>query len=528
MSCRKGDLKGILLRLFLLLFVWNGAMKMTMDAQASASEIGVGLSQNLVGYDGSRLLPSVLGQGTDAHPLSSLLTTLQTNGSLGTFLPRFDTQAGGGLGAGGLGSGLPSQGSGPLGLRIIPLVTMSERYDSNIFFAPKIPGLDRQDWVTRVSPQVFLQDNGRIVGTTLNVGATSEYYAKNTGLSYIGYNAGGRINVTPLLRRFVPEASLFFAGRYSYTPLPPAFLGGGSEQTNPAVGEEITSQLTFADTFIRGTQAQRVNTTTYGGTIAGAVNYSPNLYFQAAYNYNVVNFGTPSVTQKVSTFKPLLSDTTAHSVSLGPTYAVTSFDSVNLRYQYETVAFDASGGGYQSHQATVGYQRLVDASMVARVYGGAALFTQDFGGQAGSTSADSSEQVTYTGGASLSWARRNTQASFSYSVGVYPSFVGVPGVILSNNVSLQVRQRLDDNVGVFASLNFADNNTIGGQAGQAGQAGLGFRSYSTTESLWYRISTSFFVNVTHEWGLYTGNFTGQQSDSFVRNAVTVSLTKAWN
>ena len=508
-----------------MLFLLNGAVKMTMDAQASASEIGVGLSQNLVGYDGSRLLPSVLGQGTDAHPLSSLLRALQTNGSLGTFLPRFDTQAGGGgVGTGGLGIGLPSQGSGPPGLRIIPLVTMSERYDSNIFFAPKLPGLDRQDWVTTVSPRVFLQDNGRIIGTTLNVGATGEYYAKNTGLSYIGYNAGGNLNVTPLLRRFVPEASLFFAGSYSYTPLPPAFLGGGREQTNPAVGEEITSQLAFADTYIRGIQAQRVNTTSYSGTTVGALNYSPNLYIQGSYAYTVVSFGTPSVTQQVSTFKPLLTDTTAHNVSLGPTYKVTPFDSVNLRYQYETVAFAASGGGYQSHLATVGYQRMLAASLVARVYGGASLLIQDFGGQAARTSSASGQQVTYTGGASLSWARRNTQASFNYSVGVYPSYVGVPGAILSTNVSLQARQRLDDNVGVFVSLNFADNSPFGGQAGQAG---LNFRSYSTTESLWYRVSSSFFVNVTHEWGLYTGNFTGQQSDTIIRNSVTVSLTKAW-
>jgi len=507
-----------------MLFFLIDSMGVMMGATASAAESGVGVSQNLVDFVGARLPPSVMGHGSDLSPSSSLLTAFHTNGSLDTFLPRFDTQAGGpSLGAGGLGVGLPSQGGGPPGLRIIPLIGMTERYDGNVFFAPKLPGLDRQDWVTTVSPRVFLQDNGRIIGSTVYAGATGGYYAKNTGLSYIGYNAGGSLNVTGLLRRFVPEASLYLTGAYTYTPLPPAFLDGGG-QSNPGVGEEITSQLPTADTYVRGIQSQRVNTTTYTAGMTGSIRYSPYLYFQGSYTYAVASFGQPSVTQRVTGYTPRFTTTATHSVNVGPVYKLSAYDSVNLNYQYSKSEFGSNQGGFQSHQATLGYQRMLDASLAGRIYGGASVITKDAGGQQATTSATSGQQIQYTGGASLTWARRFTQASILFSTGVSPNYIGTPGVVLSSNLSLRATQQLDDNVYAYASINYGDNRAIGQQTGQAGTT---FHSYNTSESLSYRLSSSLVASVSHEWGLYTGTYTGQGGDKIIRNAVTVSLTKAW-
>ena len=494
-----------------------------MEVHAAAAESGAEQSQNLV------------GQGSSPHPVSSLLTMFQGVSSLETMLPRFDTQAGGGgglggpsLGAGGLGVGVPGQGGGATGLRIIPVVTMSERYDTNVFFAPKLPGLDRQDWVTTISPRLALQDNGRVIGTTLSAGAIGEYYAKNAGLSYVGYNAAGSLNLTGLLRRFVPEASLYVSGSYSYTPIPPAFLSGGSGQANPAVGEEITSQLPVADTYIRGIQSQRVNTTIYTGSMAGAINLTQNSYIQGSYGYAVSSFGgTPAVTGQVSDYRPLVSDTTTHSLSISPTYKLTAQESMNFNYQYLKAEFGGNQGGFDSHSATMGYQRAIDGFFRVHVYGGASLYSQDQGGQQVTTSTASGQQVAFTGGGGLTWARRNTQATVTYSIGLYPNYVGVPGVVLSSNLSMQAAQRVSDDAVATVSLNYADNRPVGDQAGQGGQAGIEFRSYNTSESLSYRVSRSFFVTATHEWGLYTGNFTGQGEDKIIRNAVTVSLTKAW-
>ena len=40
------------------------------------------------------------------------------------------------------------------GFKVIPTVTVAERYDSNVYFVPKTRGLDRSDYVTTVAPQI--------------------------------------------------------------------------------------------------------------------------------------------------------------------------------------------------------------------------------------------------------------------------------------------------------------------------------------------------------------------------------------
>lgn len=492
------------------LFAGEAVVATEFDAAAEGNKAG--------------LTQSLMMQGGGSYPFSSLRSALTPAG-----FPRFDVQAGGGLGgpslgAGGLGAGLPSQQTaGAPGLRIIPLIRMSERYDSNVFFAPNLPGLDRQDWVSAVSPQIFLQDNGPKVGTTLNLGATGEYFVKNPGLSYIGYNARGSLNVTPFLRRFVPEASLFFAGTYTYTPLSPAFLGGGG-QSHLGVGEEITGQLPVADTYIRGIQSQRINSSSYSGTVAGSINYSPNLYFQGSYGYAVLKFGDQPSALQANGFRPIYSATTTHTVNVGPVYRLSPFDTVNLNYQYLRSEFGSSQNNFQVHQATIGYQRAVDASLVGRIFGGAATTTQESGGGAPSTTSNTGEQIAFTGGGSLTWSRRSTLARIAVSTGVYPNYIGVAGSLLSTNVSVQGAHRLDDNLGVYAQVGYANNSAIGGQAELSG---VEFRSYNTSESLWYRFGPWFVASLTHEWGFFTGNYTGQGESTIIRNAVTISLTKAW-
>src|SRR6187549_498401 len=50
----------------------------------------------------------------------------------------------------------PSSMQAVNGLRIVPSVQVSERYDSNVFFAPRseLQGLTPEDFVTTVMPQV--------------------------------------------------------------------------------------------------------------------------------------------------------------------------------------------------------------------------------------------------------------------------------------------------------------------------------------------------------------------------------------
>ena len=174
------------------------------------------------------------------------------------FPTTFSGQLGGG--GGGLGVGLPGQGgAGPLGTRVIPMLRISERYDSNVFFIPKTPGLRTEDYVTTVSPQLFVQDSRSFAFTILNVGAVGEYYAINQGLNYIGFNAALASNLTPLVQRYFPGATLRISDTYTYTPNPPGFLNGNQNYSG-TISNEIIDELPVSDQFVRSLQAFRVNT----------------------------------------------------------------------------------------------------------------------------------------------------------------------------------------------------------------------------------------------------------------------------
>ncbi|MDN5942225.1 MAG: hypothetical protein L0H94_10115, partial [Nitrospira sp.] len=87
------------------------------------------------------------------------------------------------------------------GFRIIPTIMVGERYDSNVFFRPT-PGLNGEDFVTTTSPQVRGLYDGSLISVNAVGGATGEYYAKNTGLNYIGANASASLNMSKFLAQW--------------------------------------------------------------------------------------------------------------------------------------------------------------------------------------------------------------------------------------------------------------------------------------------------------------------------------------
>lgn len=70
--------------------------------------------------------------------------------------------------------------------RVIPSVSVTERYDSNVFFAPSasVPGLKRWDFVTAVTPMVQVVDKTREVETTLNLGGSGNVFVNNSKLNF--------------------------------------------------------------------------------------------------------------------------------------------------------------------------------------------------------------------------------------------------------------------------------------------------------------------------------------------------------
>src|SRR5262249_5309190 len=71
-------------------------------------------------------------------------------------------------------------------LQFIPSLCVAERYDSNVFYAPPTPGLNRADFVTDVNPQVRVKHNGDYAAGYLDVGGFYETFVRNSDLNFFG------------------------------------------------------------------------------------------------------------------------------------------------------------------------------------------------------------------------------------------------------------------------------------------------------------------------------------------------------
>src|SRR5262249_43831583 len=108
-------------------------------------------------------------------------------------------------------------------LQFIPSLCVSERYDSNVFFAPPTPGLNRADFVTDVNPQVRVNHNSEYVTGYLDVGGFYEAFVRNSDLNFFGTANGLYLNLDNSIKRLLPNASLTVSDYMRYTPTPPGF-----------------------------------------------------------------------------------------------------------------------------------------------------------------------------------------------------------------------------------------------------------------------------------------------------------------
>ena len=158
-----------------------------------------------------------------------------------------------GQGAGGIGAGTipgtpfggaidPSMVQVREGFRVIPSISVGQRYDSNVYFTPKQPGLDREDFVSTAVPQVRGYYLGDSFAVNAMASAIGEYYAKNPTLNYVGANTGIVLDLRKLVDRWWQGAALTVSDTYIYSPQAPAFLIGnisGSSGNPFATGFQV-------------------------------------------------------------------------------------------------------------------------------------------------------------------------------------------------------------------------------------------------------------------------------------------------
>jgi hypothetical protein len=448
---------------------------------------------------------------------SGLLGTLATD----SILPRhrFDTQYGGGSGSGGdsLFGGQP----GILGVKSVPFLLLAERYDSNVYFAPALPGLNRQDYVTSFTPGFLFLHNSQLVRTTLRTSATGEYYVNNPNLNYIGFNGVLTLSMNDLARRVVPGSTFLVSQSINYSPVITGFLYGTNN--NPAAqSTQADDQPDTTTGFVSSQQLYRVESLSLNSTVAGSVPVTPTVQFGATYGYTTFRFGTPSVNEATGTNTAQTINSTSHSVQAGPAWRVTSSDTLSLRGIYDTADYGGGQGGYQAVGGSLGWARRISQSFNFRLYGGATKVEQDFG--ANGAAAQAATGVGYNGGAAVVYAGGPNTVSLLYTSGLSPSFVSAVGSMQNHTGQLVATRRFGDLLSISGGATYNHSESVNGNVNLPGTF---FESYTGFASIAYRISREYFASLSYTAGTYHGNYYTPEVQSFGRNAVTVSINAYW-
>ena len=462
-------------------------------------------------------LASLVGQ-TEGVSLGSsdLWGTLAAN----SILPRhnFDMQYGGGglPGLDGLRGGQP----GILGVKLVPFLILAERYDSNVFFSPALPGLKRQDYVTSFSPGIFFLNNARLIRTTLQVSAIGEYYALNPGLNYIGANGTLVLSMNELARRVIPGATFFLSQSVGYRPTLPGFQGNDAP-TSPSAPDDEQPDTTTA--LVRSQQNNRVQSLASTSTVGGSLPVTPSIQFQASYAYSTVQQGTPSVNEATGTNIAPSVNSTSHSAQAGPAWRITPSDTLTLKAIYEQADYGGGQGGYQGMGGTLGWARRISQSFSFRLHGGASKIEQSFGGALGSQTAVN-EGIGYTGGAGVLYAEGLQTVSLTYTSGIAPSFISAVGPIQTHIGQLVLTRRLGDAFSASGGGTYSHSQAVNGNISVPGTF---FESYSGYAGVTYRFSSQYQALLSYSVGTSHGNYFTSEVQSYGRNVVSLTISAYW-
>ena len=387
------------------------------------------------------------------------------------------------------------------GFRLIPSIMVGQRYDSNVLFIPKersTPGLSKEDWVTTTIPQVRGLYSGSLVTVEAMASAIGEYYAKNTGLSYIGTRVGGLLDASRLASRFWQGAQLRLSDTYAYTPQPPAFLTGdlSGEGANP---------------FVRGFQVGRVNTQTNMFNVYLAAPLTQVLNLTGAYTNGFIKFGASQAQQPGQ-----LLDTNYQTYTTGLALDLTRQDTVSLNFVGADYSY-GSRGSFTTHGGTAGWIRRFTPNVMLNAAAGALVVEPSL-----TTGASTAATVAPIGNVALLWNDRTTTLTAAYNIGVTPSFQFQSATLQTQVVSLNLVQQttLPELFGV-AGVNYGRGEQIG-----TGTTGFSYTAWGGTGGLTYRLTPETYLSTTYSYSHNDQSFGGQEF-LIERHMVQVSLAQAF-
>lgn len=383
------------------------------------------------------------------------------------------------------------------GYRIIPTVMIGERYDSNVFFRPRTPGLDREDFVTTTSPQIRGLYAGDLISVNAVGGATGEYYAKNPGLNYIGANASAFLDMSKFLSQWRQRSTWHVTESYLNSAQPGAFLTGDVSGASESP-------------FARGFQVGRANYQTNNVSTALSVPLNQTLALTGSYSNGFIKYGSSSVQQGT------LLDSNFQSYTAGIAIKDTAQDTFNLKFIGSESDF-GSRGSFVSRGGAVGWDHEFSRILSISSSAGVQYIETQF------QSVPKRTSIAPTGSFNVTWKDNTTTFGLVYFVGLTPSFQFEAQPLLTHAMSFALTQvtPITDLVGVVG-VNYAR----GDEFGSSSSAPISYTSYGASTGLTYKLTSQTFLGLDGNYRNFDNKF-GGNSTAFDRSVVQLTLTQAF-
>jgi hypothetical protein len=388
------------------------------------------------------------------------------------------------------------------GLRVIPSVEVSERYDSNVFFASKsqLQGVAPDDVITTVSPQVrgLYADREKLVKVNAIAGAVGSYYANNTGLSYVGGNAGAVLDMSDLLSQWRPGARLKVSDTYFYSPQPPAFLLGSQS------GET-------ANLLVAGFQATRTKTNSNSVNAIVELPLHTTLKLTGSYTNSFIRYGASQVPQAAT----LLSQD-AHAYAAGLLVQVSALDTVKV--DFTGSEFDQGGlGAFGTRGGVLGWTHRFSSTVSFNATGG----VQELSGE--SNGVRFSSVIAPSGSLAILWNDLTRSIVFAYRSGITPSFQFQSAALLNHSVFFSMTQStpIRDLAGLLRA-SYSVANEYGSDSGGA----LSWTTVGGTAGLLYRATQKMFLSLTYDYQNVDNVFRGTHF-AYDKHVINLSLAQAF-
>ena len=381
--------------------------------------------------------------------------------------------------------------------QVVPSIMLSEMYDSNVLLVPSsvVPGRRVDDLVTMLTPQVSVLHTGRLVTGSVQAGLSGARYVNNPGLSYVGVNTGLNLNLNEAIKRIIPNTTLRVSDTYTFTPTLPAFIFPNIEGDVEGVN-------------LRGIQPARAIANSNNATVAGSYAITPRVSLTTSYMHSLVTFGTQFTAPSVGGFF----NTTMQMMTGGAQVNISPTDSLNANYIYTLTEFKGGstfGGNssFASHGGTIGWSHTITPSLKTNLVAGATVVSPG----------TASQEMAYTGTATLTGTHQTTTWFLTYNRAVSPSFAVAAAPIINDMFMASVSYPLTARLAVSGNASYAHSNSL-----QSG-APLSFHSYQASLGAQYKITRTVTANTTYSHSQFFSEFAGAKSE-FNRNQIIFTIS----